>query len=164
MFEGLNILIKILFICTHNRCRSILAEAVAKHVGAGKIIAASAGSEPAGKIHPLTLEALKAAGVSVAGLRSKSWHELEDFAADVVITVCDNAANETCPVWLGNTKKVHWGLADPSALEGSGHSVMLAFQDTIDTLMSRLNKAVGMIERGIDKAVVIDSLVTLTEN
>ena len=160
----MNFLIKILFICTHNRCRSILAEAVAQHLGAGKIIAASAGSEPAGKIHPLSLEALKAAGISVAGLHSKSWDELEDFAPDVVITVCDNAANETCPVCFSNTKKVHWGLADPSALEGSGDSVMLAFQDTIDTLMARLDRIVGMINGGADKAVVIDSLETLAQN
>ena len=157
----MKVLLKIIFICTHNRCRSILAEAVAQHLGAGKIIAASAGSEPAGKIHPLTFDALKTVGISVAGLRSKSWHELEDFAPDVVITVCDNAANEVCPLWFGKAEKVHWGLADPSALEGTSESVSLAFQNTIDTLMARLDRIVGMIDRGADKTVVIDSLETL---
>jgi arsenate reductase (thioredoxin) len=164
LFEGLKVLIKLLFICTHNRCRSILAEAVANHFGDGKIKAASAGSEPAGKIHPLTLDALNAAGISVAGLRSKSWDELEDYVPDVVITVCDKAANEVCPIWFAKVTKVHWGLADPSALEGAGDSVMLAFQDTIDTLMVRLDRIVGMINRGADKSTVIDSLVTLAEN
>jgi len=143
---------KILFICTHNRCRSILAEAIANHFGEGIITAASAGSDPAGKVHPRTLEALAARNIPVAGLTSKSWDTLEDFKPDVVITVCDNAAREQCPVWLGDVTRAHWGLADPSAIEGDHDNVMAAFNGTIDMLIDRVAFLSGFLEQNPDKA------------
>jgi arsenate reductase len=107
---------KILFICTHNRCRSILAEALTRHISAGKIDARSAGSQPAGVVFPGTLTYLKSQNIPTDGLTSQSWDDHEAFAPDVVITVCDSAAGESCPVWFGQAARVHWGLPDPSKL------------------------------------------------
>ncbi|MDX2465088.1 MAG: arsenate reductase ArsC, partial [Porticoccus sp.] len=92
---------KILYICTHNRCRSILSEAITNHLSNGRIQAKSAGSHPAGEVHPLSIQYLREAGIATADLTSQSWNELETFAPDVVVTVCDSAAGETCPLWFG---------------------------------------------------------------
>ena len=100
----------ILYICTHNRCRSILSEAITRQKALGIITAQSAGSEPAGQVHPLTLRYLQEAGYNTQQLSSKSWDTLGEFIPDVVITVCDQAAGESCPLWLGTTPKLHWGL------------------------------------------------------
>ncbi len=131
---------KILFICTHNRCRSILAEAITNHLGKGNIIAASAGSQPAGEVHPLTLKYLTERGIDTAGLKSQSWDELEAFAPNVVITACDSAAGEACPLWIGNSMKVHWGLPDPSKLNGSEDESRRAFFSVMDTLEKRIRR------------------------
>ncbi|MAD15084.1 MAG: low molecular weight phosphatase family protein [Alteromonadaceae bacterium] len=130
---------KVLFICTHNRCRSILSEAITNHVGQGKIEAQSAGSQPVGEVHPLSIKYLQEAGISTEGLISQSWNEFEDFAPDVVITVCDSAAGESCPLWFGQSVKVHWGLADPSKLTGSEEEIAQAFRTTIDEITQRVN-------------------------
>ncbi|GAC26259.1 arsenate reductase [Paraglaciecola mesophila KMM 241] len=130
---------KVLFICTHNRCRSILSEAITNHVGQGKIEAQSAGSQPVGEVHPLSIKYLQEAGISTDGLISQSWNEFEDFAPDVVITVCDSAAGESCPLWFGQSVKVHWGLADPSKLTGSEEEIAQAFRTTIDEITQRVN-------------------------
>ena len=129
---------KLLFICTHNRCRSIIAEAVANQIGGGRLQARSAGSQPSGEVHPLSLKYLAEAGIGTDGLRSQSWDEHEAWQPDVVITVCNQAAGEQCPVWFGRSLKVHWGLADPSRLEGSEEQVAEAFHSTIALLQSRL--------------------------
>jgi len=129
---------KLLFICTHNRCRSILAEAVTNYYGKGQILAKSAGSQPAGEVHPLSLKYLQKKGIPTEGLCSQSWDEHEAWQADVVITVCDSAANEACPLWFGQSLKVHWGLADPSKLEGTEEDVEQAFIKTIDLLIHRI--------------------------
>ncbi len=129
---------KILFICTHNRCRSILAEAITRQVAGGKIKAASAGSQPAGEVHPLTLKYLAERGIDTTGLRSQSWDDLQSFAPDAVITVCDSAAGEACPLWLGDTLKVHWGLPDPSKLDGSEDESRRAFFAVMDALEERV--------------------------
>jgi arsenate reductase len=131
--------LKVLFICTHNRCRSILSEAITNHVGQGKIEAQSAGSQPVGEVHPLSIKYLQEAGISTEGLISQSWNEFEDFAPDVVITVCDSAAGESCPLWFGQSVKVHWGLADPSKLTGSEEEIAQAFRTTIDEITQRVN-------------------------
>ncbi len=128
---------KLLFICTHNRCRSILAEAVTNYYGKGQVLAKSAGSQPAGKVHPLSLKYLQKIGIPTEGLSSQSWDEHEAWQADVVITVCDSAANEACPLWFGQSLKVHWGLADPSKLEGTEEDIERAFIKTIETLTRR---------------------------
>jgi arsenate reductase (thioredoxin) len=130
--------LRILFICTHNRCRSILAEAIANHVGEGCLIAASAGSEPSGEVHPLTLQNLQLHGIPATALRSKSWDELKTFAPHFVITVCDSAAAEPCPLWLGKTRPLHWGIADPSVLAADEAACRSAFDQTIAILTARL--------------------------
>ncbi|WP_319784089.1 arsenate reductase ArsC [Oceanisphaera sp. IT1-181] len=129
---------KILYICTHNRCRSILSEAVTQHYGQGLLEARSAGSQPAGAVHPLSLVYLAQAGINTAELRSQSWDEFEDFAPDVVITVCDSAAAESCPVWFGNSLVLHWGLADPSKLTGTDEELADAFRHTIRLINDRV--------------------------
>ncbi|WP_158967182.1 arsenate reductase ArsC [Paraglaciecola sp. L3A3] len=129
---------KILYICTHNRCRSILSEAITNHYANGKIEARSAGSQPAGEVHPLSLKYLAEAGISTEGLTSQSWDDFEYFEADIVVTVCDSAAGESCPVWFGKSLKVHWGLADPSKLEGSEEELAQAFRETIELIKQRV--------------------------
>ena len=145
--------LRLLFICTHNRCRSILAEALANQIGAGLVTAASAGSEPAGAVHPLTLQSLQRHAVPTAGLYSKSWDDLASFAPDFVITVCDNAAAETCPLWLGSARKVHWGLSDPSSV---ATDTDVAFDKTIAILTTRLQHlreglVIGMNKRKLEQ-------------
>lgn len=138
---------KLLFICTHNRCRSIIAEAVTNQVGADKIQARSAGSQPSGEVHPLSLKYLAEAGISIAGLSSQSWDDHEAWQPDIVITVCDQAAGEQCPVWFGRSLQVHWGLADPSRLAGSDEQVAEAFRHTIATLKGRIEQ---LLERDLN--------------
>ena len=138
---------KILFICTHNRCRSIIAEAVTNHIGGERIVARSAGSEPAGKVHPLSLKYLQEAGIDTSGLRSQSWDEHEHWQPDVVVTVCDQAAGEQCPVWFGRSVRVHWGLTDPSRLTWSEEEVAAAFRQTIALLRSRIQR---LLEQDLD--------------
>ncbi len=129
----------LLFICTHNRCRSILSEAITNKLANGVFYAASAGSEPADAPHPLTLKYLKKSAYDVEGVTSKSWNELENFTPDIVITVCDSAAGETCPLWLGNVPKVHWGLPDPSKVKGSHEEIEAAFNTVIHEIERRIN-------------------------
>ncbi|MBC3766217.1 arsenate reductase ArsC [Neptunicella marina] len=131
---------KILYICTHNRCRSILSEAITNHLADGLIIAKSAGSQPVGKVHPLSVKYLAEEGMSTEGLISQSWHEFESFEPDVVITVCDSAAAETCPVWFGKAIKLHWGLQDPSKLEGSEAEIAAAFKQCIEIIRTRVEQ------------------------
>jgi arsenate reductase len=141
---------KLLFICTHNRCRSILAEAIANYYGEGKIEAFSAGSSPIGEVHPLTISALKARSIPTEGLRSKSWDEFYDHEFDAVISVCDPAAHEPCPFWLNQYPQIHWGLSDPSAIKGSTELVNKAFEAAIKTLKNRMNATKQWLDEDID--------------
>jgi arsenate reductase len=129
---------KILYICTHNRCRSILSEAVTNHIAQGEIIARSAGSQPVGEVHPLSLKYLEQRDIDTHSLKSQSWDEFEEFAPDIVVTVCDSAAQELCPVWFGDSIKVHWGLADPSKLTGTDEEIAIAFHNTITEIERRV--------------------------
>lgn len=131
---------KILYICTHNRCRSILSEAITNHLAKGKLEAFSAGSQPAGQVHPLSLKYLAEKGISTEGLKSQSWDEFEIEQPDIVVTVCDSAAAESCPVWFGDTVKVHWGLPDPSKLQGSDAEIRDAFYTVMNTIEQRVKK------------------------
>lgn len=131
---------KLLFICTHNRCRSIIAEAVCNQYGQGRFIARSAGSQPSGEVHPLSLKYLTEAGINTDGLCSQSWDEHESLQPDMVITVCDSAAGESCPVWFGKAMKVHWGVADPSRMQGDDEQIANAFRDTIALFRGRIEK------------------------
>jgi arsenate reductase len=131
----------ILFLCTGNSARSILAEALVNHRGRGQFRAYSAGSFPTGRVNPLALELLEQMKIPADGARSKSLHE---FAApggvefDFVITVCDRAAGESCPIWLGQPMTAHWGVEDPAAVESSQALKMLAFRDAFRVLEYRI--------------------------
>lgn len=153
---------KILYICTHNRCRSILCEAITNHLAGVGMVAASAGSSPVGQVHPLTLQYLREAGVPAVGLYSKSWDELEEFAPDLVVTVCDSAANESCPVWFGSAVKLHWGLADPSKVEGSDEKKAQAFRTCIAEISARAKVLLSLAQQHPgDMAAVKAGLLTL---
>jgi arsenate reductase len=133
----------ILFLCTGNSARSILAESLVNDpsVGGGRFRAFSAGSQPKGQIHPLALATLQAQGHATDGLRSKSWDEFGAADAprmDYVITVCDNAAAEVCPMWPGHPATEHWSLPDPAAVEGSDEDRRRAFRGTYDDLRQRI--------------------------
>lgn len=141
--------LNVLFLCTHNSARSILAEALLNHLGGGRFRAYSAGSCPrAGQQpHALALRALQGAGISVQGLRSKNWAEFAAADApvmDLIITVCDNAAGEVCPVWPGHPASAHWGYPDPSAGDGSDALKLRAFEQTLAALRERLTRLVAL--------------------
>ena len=125
---------KILFVCTHNRCRSVLGEVIANARHGDAFEAFSAGSAPAGEVHQLTLQYLQARGLPTEGLVSQSWQDFSDQQLDLVITVCDSAAKEACPLWMGETPRLHWGMPDPSRVEGPEHRVQQAFFDVMDAL------------------------------
>lgn len=129
---------KILFLCTANSCRSILCEAMFNHLAPAGMKAYSAGSQPKGEVHPLSLKTLNEAGVSIAGLFSKSCDEHINLAPDFVITVCDKAAGEACPVYFGLAIKAHWGLADPSEYQGPLEEVTATFEATLEQIRTRI--------------------------
>lgn len=145
---------KILYICTHNRCRSILSEAITNHRAAGALIARSAGSQPADEVHPLSLKYLAEAGIPTRGLKSQSWDEFEDFAPDVVITLCDSAAGESCPLWFGKAIKLHWGLEDPSKLSGDESAIAEAFRQAIQTIEARVDALLTVAAMAADERAV----------
>jgi arsenate reductase (thioredoxin) len=144
----------VLFLCTHNSARSIIAEAVMNRLGGGNFRACSAGSQPRGRVHPFALDLLRNAGHDIGGLRSKSWSEFSGPRAtplDFVFTVCDNAANEVCPVWPGQPMTAHWGVPDPSLAEGSETERRLAFADTMRMLSQRISIFMSLPFRSLDK-------------
>jgi protein-tyrosine-phosphatase len=145
---------RVLFLCTGNSARSILAECVLARVGAGRFEAHSAGSFPKGHVHPYALELLERQNYPTAHLRSKSWDELAGPRAeplDFVFTVCDNAAGEQCPVWPGQPMTAHWGLPDPAAVVGSEAEKRLAFADTLRMLHNRITIFVSLPLGSLDK-------------
>lgn len=131
---------KLLFICTHNRCRSILAEAITNHLSAGRITAASAGSSPQGKVHPLSLKYLAERRIDVNGLQSQSWDEHSSFSPDAIVTMCDKAAQESCPVWFDHSVQVDWSIADPSSITNDGVSQDESFRHTIGIIEQRIRR------------------------
>lgn len=152
---------KILYICTHNRCRSILSEAITNHLSHGKIIAKSAGSQPVGEVHPLSIKYLNEASIDTQGLSSQSWDAFENFAPDIVITVCDSAAGESCPLWMGNTLKLHWGLIDPSKLQGSDDELAEAFRQTIIEISERVKALMALDFSALDTPALKQALAKL---
>jgi arsenate reductase (thioredoxin) len=131
----------VLFLCTGNSARSILAEALINQSGQGRFRGFSAGSHPKGAVHPIALALLKKMNLPTEGLRSKSWDEFAVAGAprlDFVFTVCDNAAGEVCPYWPGQPMTAHWGVPDPAAVEGSDAEIWLAFRDTFRRLDNRI--------------------------
>ena len=155
---------KILYICTHNRCRSILSEAITNHISEGRLTAFSAGSQPAGQVHPLTLKYLNEKGIPTEALTSKSLDEFESDRPDIVVTVCDSAANETCPVWFGDTIKLHWGLPDPTKLEGSESEIRDAFYSVMNTIEQRVHKILSLELENLSKADCQTALNNLVMN
>jgi arsenate reductase (thioredoxin) len=131
----------VLFLCTGNSARSILAEAILNHRGAPTFRGFSAGSRPTGRVNPYALEQLEAAGLPMAGARSKSWEEFAKPGVQkmqFVFTVCDNAAKETCPIWPGQPMTAHWGVPDPAAVDGSPEQITRAFREAFVTLDRRI--------------------------
>ena len=147
--------INVLFLCTHNSARSILAEAMLNQLGQGRFKAFSAGSSPREnqRPNPMALEVLRNAGVSTEGLRSKSWDEFAKAEAppmDLVITVCDNAAGEVCPYWPGHPATAHWGYADPSEASGTAEQKLEAFRQTLHAIRRKLELLVNLPLAGVD--------------
>jgi protein-tyrosine-phosphatase len=144
----------VLFLCTGNSARSILAEAYLNSIGKGKFAAYSAGSKPGGRVNPFALELLAKSRIDTAGLRSKSWDEFAKPGApklDFVFTVCDQAAAEPCPFWPGQPMTAHWGVADPAAVEGSDDDKRAAFRDAFVTLSRRISLFVSLPMEKLDK-------------
>jgi arsenate reductase (thioredoxin) len=144
----------VLFLCTGNSARSIMAEAILNKFGAGKFRAFSAGSHPKGLVHPETLRLLQGLGYDTSGFRSKSWSEFADPGApllDFVFTVCDNAAGESCPVWPGQPMTAHWGVPDPAETKGTPAEIALAFNDAYRMLFQRTGIFTSLPLRSLDQ-------------
>ena len=152
---------KILYICTHNRCRSILSEAITNKSASGVIEAKSAGSQPAGVVHPLSLKYLEKTGYQIDGLQSQSWDDFENFEPDLVITVCDSAAGESCPLYFGKSLKIHWGLTDPSKVEGSDSEKEAAFLACIKEIEARVEQLELLAAEKINTTALKEKLIAL---
>jgi arsenate reductase (thioredoxin) len=154
----------VLFLCTGNSARSIMAEAILNHKAHGTMTAYSAGSHPSGMPRPEALEQLASAGIPTKGLRSKSW---EEFAApgaphiDFIFTVCDNAANEVCPIWPGHPMTAHWGIPDPAAVRGTPAEIERAFRDAFTLLDRRITLFLALPLAGLEQLAMQTELDTI---
>lgn len=154
----------VLFLCTGNSARSIMAEALLKHWGRGGFVAYSAGSHPKGSVHPRAIELLNRMKLPTEGLHSKSWDEFAGPGApplDMVITVCDNAAGEACPVWPGGPMQAHWGVDDPAAVEGSEAQQSQAFRRVFLELENRIKVLTSLPLRSLDRMKVQEHLTSI---
>ena len=152
---------RVLFLCTGNSARSIIAESLLNHNGDGRFIGYSAGSHPRGEVHPHALKLLLSRGHDIENLRSKSWDEFEAEAVpsmDFVFTVCDNAANEPCPVWPGRPVTAHWGLADPAGVEGTETERLKAFEIAYGLLKERVAAFLALPFDSLDSAELRERL------
>ena len=161
--------LNVLFLCTHNSARSILAEALLNDMGGGRFKAYSAGSSPRDnqQPNPLGLQVLQKAGISTEGLRSKNWDEFATPDApqmDLIITVCDNAAGEVCSIWPGHPATAHWGYADPSEGDGTDEQKLEAFRQTLHAMKRRLELLVSLPEDKLAKAVLQTTARQLVTN
>jgi arsenate reductase (thioredoxin) len=144
----------VLFLCTGNSARSIIAEAILNKIGAGKFRAFSAGSQPKGRVHPETLQLLRGLGYDTSAFRSKSWGEFAEPGApvmDFVFTVCDNAAGESCPLWPGQPMTAHWGVPDPAEAKGNPAEIALAFKDAYRMLHQRIGIFAALPIKSLDR-------------
>jgi arsenate reductase (thioredoxin) len=151
----------VLFLCTGNSARSVLAESLLTHWGRGRFNAFSAGSFPKGQVHPLALDLLKRMNLPAEGFRSKSWDEFAAPGApplDFIFTVCDNAAGEVCPVWPGKPTTAHWGIADPAAVEGSDADRALAFRKSLKELETRIKLFTELPIASLDQPTLREQL------
>mgnify|MGYP003487683548 FL=1 len=143
----------VLFLCTGNSARSILAEALMNRLGSPNFRAWSAGSRPKGAVHPKSIELLQSLGYDTSGYRSKSWDEFAEDGApqfDFIVTVCDNAAGEACPVWLGHPVTAHWGIPDPAAAIGTDAEISLAFAEAYRQMKNRIDAFVALPLASLD--------------
>lgn len=147
----------VLFLCTGNSARSIMAEALITTMGHGRFKGYSAGSKPNGTVNPFAIEQVKKTGYPTDKLRSKSWDEFAEPDAphmDFIITVCDNAAGEQCPYWPGHPTSAHWGFEDPAAVEGSDEEKRAAFEKIFKQIMARMNSFVSLPVHMLDKQAI----------
>jgi len=154
----------VLFLCTGNSARSILAEAYLNARGGGRFVAYSAGSHPAGRVNPYALELLERLGISTQGLRSKSWDEFARPDAprmDIVITVCDSAAGEQCPFWPGRPVTAHWGVPDPAAVQGSEDEKRKAFEAAFGQLSARIDRLLALPIESLDPPALRNRLAEI---
>lgn len=156
--------IQVLFLCTGNSARSILAEAILNRVGQGRFIGASAGSRPTGKVNEIALALLQEREYDTSTLRSKSWDEFKAARFDIVFTVCDSAARESCPVWTGQPLTVHWGLPDPAAVTGDDACKRAAFDDCHAMLWDRIDKLVQLPIESTPRSELKQVLQDLNQN
>lgn len=156
----------VLFLCTGNSARSIMAEALVTTMGKGRFKGYSADSKPGGKVNPFAVEQVKKAGYPVDSLRSKSWNEFAATDApqmDFIITVCDNAAGETCPYWPGHPTTAHWGFEDPAAVEGTDEEKRTAFEKIFKQIMSRMATFVNLPVSTLDKHAIQQEIKKIGE-
>ncbi len=161
--------VNVLFLCTHNSARSILAEALLNQLGQGRFKAYSAGSSPREnqQPNPMALKTLESAGISTDGLRSKTWDEFAMAGAphmDLVITVCDNAAGEVCPYWPGQPATAHWGYADPSAIDGTDAQKLDAFRQTLHAIKRRLELLINLPAASVERLMLEKSARDLAKS
>ena len=157
----------VLFLCTANSSRSILAEAYLNHAGRGRFVAYSAGSHPGGRVNPFALQLLAERGIGAAGLRSKSWDEFARAGApkiDLIFTVCDDAAGEVCPIWPGRPLSAHWGVPDPAAVRGGEAEKRAAFRRALDVLAARIDQLVALPVETLDPATLKQRLEQIGES
>ncbi|WP_317205574.1 arsenate reductase ArsC [Janthinobacterium sp.] len=157
----------ILFLCTGNSARSIMAEALVTTMGHGRFRGFSAGSRPAGAVHPLAIEQIEATGYPLELLRSKSWDEFGAPDApqmDFIITVCDNAAGETCPYWPGHPMSAHWGFEDPAAATGSDEEKRAAFHKVFRQIMTRINVFLSLPLHMLEKNAIQHEIKAIGAN
>ncbi|MDD1139707.1 arsenate reductase ArsC [Pseudomonas sp. TNT2022 ID233] len=155
---------RVLFMCTANSCRSILSEAMFNHLAPAGFEAVSAGSFPKGQVLPRSLTTLQAGGISIAGLSSKGNEAFEDNPPDIVITVCDKAAGEACPVYFGPALKAHWGLEDPSDVRGDERTIDAAFRSTLARIETRCRAFLALPFAQLDRDALkreLDRISTL---
>ena len=151
----------VLFLCTGNSARSVIAEAILNRVGAGKFRAYSAGSHPKGRVHPETLRLLQSLGYDTSAFRSKSWDEFTTPGApkfDFIFTVCDNAAAESCPLWPGHPTSAHWGVPDPAEATGTAAEIALAFQEAYRLLNQRIGIFTSLPLEALDRLTLQQKL------
>jgi arsenate reductase len=143
----------VLFVCSHNSARSIMAEGILRNLGRGRFVAHSAGSHPADRVHPMALRTLQEMRLPTEGYRSKDWAEFAQAGAptlDFVLTVCDKAAGEACPVWPGQPMTAHWGVADPAAFQGTEEETAKVFWDTASVLKRRIELMLALPMEALD--------------
>ncbi|MBP6726228.1 MAG: arsenate reductase ArsC [Thauera sp.] len=157
----------VLFLCTGNSARSQMAEALANSMGRNRLRAFSAGSHPKGEVHPIALQVLKSADVSTERLRSKSWDEFAGPDApemDLIITVCDRAAGEQCPLWPGHPLTAHWSLSDPAHATGTPEQIHKAFANALHALQQRISLLLSLPMEGLDRLAIQTKLHQINES